>query len=93
MRVWKEGEVDAFGVGDIVRFKKGVDVSVPTSHRIEYKTIESGTEGVVKSVFPFIVRIPDFEEGVFKEITWHHSISLSTELELVKDRPKLKVVK
>jgi len=93
MIIHKEGEVDVFGVGDLVRFKKGVEVSVPASHKIEYKTIEKGTTGIVKSILPFVVRIADFEQRVFKEISWHPSISLSEELELIKDRPSLRVVK
>ena len=93
MIIHKSGEVDVFAVGDAVRFKKGVQVSVPTSHQIEYKTIEQGTLGLVKSILPFVVRIADFEQGVFKEISWHPSISLSEELELVKDRPPLRIVK
>ena len=93
MIIHKKGSVDVFGVGDTVRFKKGVEVSVPTPHKIEHRTIEKGTTGVVKSILPFVVRIADFEQGAFREISWHRSISLSEELELVKDRPSLRVVK
>ena len=92
MKVWKEGEIDAFGVGDLVRFKKVVRVSVPTKTHIEYTTIEKGTEGIVKSLFPFIVRIADSALGS-REVAWHRTIALNTEIELIKDRPNLRVVK
>ena len=93
MIIHKKGEVDVFGIGDPVRFKKGVEVSVPTPQMIEYETIEKGATGVVKSILPFVVRVADFENGVFKAISWPRSISLSEELELVKARPSLRVVK
>jgi len=81
--------VKVFAKGTRVRFRRDVSVSKPMPNGVMGNTVvEKGEQGTIKSVFPH--RIIQLDSG--REISFHISIKLTDELEIVADKAKLRLV-
>jgi hypothetical protein len=75
--------------------RKAITVSYPTKKGVQHIVLKRGLVGIVTEVLPyFTVRLDEVFDGRVREIRWHGSIRIKSELRIVdKEERKLWLVK
>jgi hypothetical protein len=95
MSSFKKAVAQSFGRGTRVQLKKAIEVSYPTKKGVQHIVLQRGLMGVVTEILPhFTIRLDEVFEGKVREVRWHGSVRIKSELRIVdKEERKLWLVK